>query len=57
MRRSYVNHYRRILAPIVKNLKFSSGNIKNNKVLEAIVLVQKYLDSKKTYYSEEEIVP
>jgi TnpA family transposase len=57
MKRSYVNHYRRILALIIKNLKFSSGNTNNNQVLEAIVLVQKYLNSKKTYYPEEETIP
>lgn len=57
MRRSYVTHYRRILVIIIESLQFSSGNIKNNRVLEAIALVQKYLHSKKTYYPEEETIP
>ena len=62
MRLSYIRHYRRIIAPIFENLSFFSNNIKNQKILDAIKLIQKYMDSKVTYFAEEvndisEIIP
>ena len=54
MRISYIGHYRKILSPILENLKFNSKNPKNHKVLKAIELVKKYVDSKIVYYPEEE---
>lgn len=57
MRLSYIKHYRRILYPILDNLTYSSNNAKNNKILKAVELIKKYIDSKLVYYPEDEVIP
>ena len=55
MRLSYITHYRRIVSLILGNLDFDSK--KNHKILQAVGLVKKYINSKIVYYPcEEEVV-
>lgn len=54
---SYVKHYRRILSPIFSILTFSSSNEKNTKILKAIEIIKKYLDSKLSHYPSGENIP
>lgn len=57
MRSSYQRHYRRILPDIINALRFNSNNDKYKPIIEAIGIINKYLDSKSRYYLKDEIVP
>lgn len=57
MRSSYQRHYRCILPDIINALRFNSNNDKYKPVIEAIGIINKYLDSKSRYYLKDEIVP
>lgn len=57
MKSSYQRHYRRILPDIINALKFNSNNDKYKPIIEAIEIINKYLDAKSRYYSKDEIVP
>lgn len=56
MRSSYQRHYRRILPDIISALNFNSNNDKYKPIIEAIKIINTYLDSKSRYYSKNEIV-
>jgi hypothetical protein len=57
MRSSYQRHYRRILPDIMNALKFYSSNDNYKPIIEAIELINKYLDSSSKHYSTDENVP
>lgn len=57
MRASYQRHYRRILPDIMNVLKFYSSNDNYKPIIEAIELINKYLDSPSRHYSKDENVP
>jgi len=57
MKSSYQRHYRRILPDIISALNFNSNNDKFKPIIEAIEIINKYLNSKSRYYSKNEIVP
>jgi len=57
MRSSYQRHYRRILPDIINALNFNSNNDKYKPIIQAIGIINKYVDSKSRYYSKNEIIP
>ena len=56
-RSSYVNHYRRLLAPVLELLTFDTSNDAYQPIIEALNLIKSELESSKSYYPESEIVP
>jgi len=57
IRGSYRSHYRRLLAPLLNILVFRSNNERHRPVIEALALLERYLDRKVQYYPPEETVP
>ncbi|MEI8055607.1 MAG: Tn3 family transposase [bacterium] len=57
MRASYGNHYRRMLTPILNELKFCTTDEVQNPIIKALNLLRKYSDSKLVYYPTKEEVP
>jgi len=56
-RNTYRSYYRRILAPILQALEFRSNNVRHRPVLDALKLVEKFIDSKVPHYPSEGNVP
>lgn len=56
-RSSYVNHYRRLLAPVLELLTFNTSNDAYQPIIEALNLIKSELESSKSYYPESESVP
>ena len=54
-RRSYSQHYRRMLVPVMDALDFESSGAES--MMEAISLVKKHIKSNITYYSDDDYVP
>jgi len=57
IRGSYRSHYRRFLAPLLNILVFRSNNERHRPVIEALALLERYLDRRVQYYPPEESVP
>jgi hypothetical protein len=56
-RNTYRSHYRRVLAPILQALEFRSNNVRHRPVLDALTLVEKFIDSKVTHYPTDDDIP
>jgi TnpA family transposase len=57
IRGSYRSHYRRLLAPLLNALVFRSNNERHRPVIEALALLERYLDRRVQYYPPDETVP
>lgn len=57
MKSSYSHHYRRMIPLLIKLLEFRSNNQIHRPVIEALVLLKKYADSREHYYDESETIP
>lgn len=57
MKRKYSVHYRRMMKPVMDTLVFRSNNPAHRPLLSGVELVRRYLDTKHTYYPEEEEIP
>lgn len=56
MRNAYRSHYRRMLTRLLETLDFRSNNDRHRPVMEALALIRKHVDSRRTY-PPDEIVP
>ena len=56
-RRSSARHYRRMAPALLKALTFRSNNDDHKPLIEAIQLIQKYVDTNHIYFQEEDTVP
>ena len=54
-RKSYAQHYRRILAPVMDALDFDSSSAEN--MMEGISLVKRNINSNIIYYSDDDYIP
>ena len=54
-RRSYAQHYRRMLSPVMDALDFDSSSAEN--MMEGISLVKKNINSNSIYYSDDDYIP
>lgn len=54
---SYSNHYRRMLPFLLSLLEFRSNNEIHKPVIQALELLNKYIDSRERYYDKNENVP
>lgn len=57
MKKSYGNHYRRMLPKILSILEFRSNNEMHQPVIKAIELLKRYRESRLQYYPQSENVP
>ena len=57
IRGSYRSHYRRLLAPLLNALVFRCNNERHRPVIEALALLERYLDRRIQSYPPEETVP
>ena len=57
VRRSYIHHYRRMLAPVLELLDFHASNIHDQPGIEALQLIRNYLKDQKQFYPDSEEVP
>ena len=57
IRDSYRTHYRRMLAPLLDTLTFCSNNERHRPVMDALELLERYLDRRHQYYPSHETVP
>ncbi|AIL13645.1 hypothetical protein IM40_09370 (plasmid) [Candidatus Paracaedimonas acanthamoebae] len=57
VRRSYIHHYRRMLAPALELLDFHANNINDQPIIEALQLIKKYLKEQKQFYPATENIP
>lgn len=56
-RQSYARHYRRMVPPLLKTLRFRSNNEVHRPLIRALSLIEKYADSQHKYYLETEDIP
>jgi len=57
VRRSYIHHYRRMLAPVLELLDFHANNINDQPIIEALQLMRNYLKDQKQFYPSAENIP
>lgn len=57
MRKKYVNPYRRMVKPVLDALTFRSSNPAHRSLLEGLNLMHRYLETKHTWYPENENIP
>lgn len=57
IRSSYRSHYRRMLSPLLKHLIFRSNNEHHQPVIEALGIIQRYLNSRIQYYPDDVVPP
>jgi len=57
IRNSYKGHYRRMVPQILQHLEFRSNNDHHKPILDALVLLKRYADSKAPTFPAEETVP
>jgi TnpA family transposase len=57
VRSSYRAYYRRMLAPILRTLKFRSNNDRHRPVIEALDLLLRYIGRRIQYYPTDELIP
>jgi TnpA family transposase len=57
VRRSYGNHYRRMLGPLLETLEFRSNNALHRPVIDALELLKAHRESNQRYFSVDEGVP
>jgi TnpA family transposase len=57
IRNSYKGHYRRMVPQILQHLDFRSNNDHHKPILDALVLLKRYADSKAPTFPAEETVP
>jgi TnpA family transposase len=54
---SYTYHYRRILPPLLEVLRFRSNNEQHQPLIDALKIVEKYMERGKSHYPKRVIVP
>jgi len=57
MKTKYNFHYRQMLKPVLDTLNFRANNSAYQAIIKGLKIVKKYLDTKHTYYPEEEDIP
>jgi hypothetical protein len=57
MKVKYSYHYRKMLKPILDNLLFRANNPTQQPLIDGLDLVKRYVDSRSTYYPDNEIIP
>jgi len=57
IRSSYSRHYRRLVPKLLEILEFRSNNDVHRPVIQALELLEKYANSNKRFYGEEEQIP
>jgi len=57
MKKKYNVHYRRMMKPVMDTLVFRTNNPAHRPLMAGVELVRRYLDTKHTYYPEEEAIP
>lgn len=57
IRSSYRSHYRRMLSPLLNHLIFRSNNEHHQPVIEALNIIQRYLNSRIQYYPDDVTPP
>lgn len=57
VRRSYGHHYRRMVPPIVKLLRFQSNNSTHRPLIDALDLLTRYAETDATFYDADETIP
>lgn len=57
MRKKYINSYRRMMKPALGALTFRSSNPAHRPILEGLALMHRYLETKHTWYPENEDIP
>jgi TnpA family transposase len=56
-RSSYINHYRRMLAPVLELLDFHSNNVTHQPIIEALQIIKGHINTPCKYYPDEFFVP
>jgi len=57
MKVKYSHHYRRMLKPVLETLQFRANNPAQQPLIDGLALVKKYVDSRCTYYPDNENIP
>jgi hypothetical protein len=57
LRESYSHHFRRILPEILEVLRFQSNNRQYRPLINALSLLERYVESRQHYYPMEEEIP
>lgn len=57
MKVKYSYHYRKMLKPILDNLQFRANNPAQQPLMDGLGLVNRYVDSRCTYYPDDDIIP
>src|SRR5687768_5198653 len=57
VRKSYIHHYRQMLAPVLELLDFHTNNSHDQPVIEALQIIQNHLKDQTTFYPDTESIP
>lgn len=57
VRKSYIHHYRQMLAPVLGLLDFHTNNINDQPIIEALQIIQNHLKDQTTFYPDTETIP